>query len=598
MDLIIHGHFYQPPREDPWTDEVPREASAAPFHDWNERILAECYRPNAFARLFAGDRILGVANNYEALSFNFGATLSAWLERHDPTILARVAAADRRSTQARQGHGNAIAQAFHHTILPLADPLDRATHIRWGLAEFRHLYGREAEAMWLPETAADNATLGDLIDHGMSYAILAPRQAARVRPPGGAWRGAGRGLVDSSRPYRYLHRDGSGRALAIYFYDGPLAQALAFGDALESSEKLLGALQAAAARAGEGGLVHAAVDGETFGHHHRWGERALAWTLFQEAPRRGWRVTNYGEHLASHPPTWEVELDLGPLGEGSSWSCAHGVGRWQRDCGCRFRAGTSQAWRAPLRAALDLLRDRARPFFAEAAGALLRDPWAARDAYVGVLLVPTPRRRERFLTRHGRAELLPRERQRALDLLEMQRRLLRMYASCGWFFDDVAGLESQLVLRQAGRALELWRCLGGEPPQEDFFALLGEARSNDPVLGTGADVFRRVAKPARRASIAVSGLPAHSVVRELRRWLDEGRGENAEERAADLLRAIQADRSSGAAGLERAQEIFWLRVIEAGEEPPLAMEVARALGFAEELARTPSSWGWRGKETA
>jgi len=594
MDLVIHGHFYQPPRENPWTDEVPREASAAPFHDWNERILAECYRPNAFARFFEGDRIIGLANNYEALSFNFGATLSSWLERHDPTVLGRVAAADRRSAQARGGHGNAIAQAYHHAILPLADPLDRATHIRWSLAEFRYLFGRAAEAMWLPETAADNATLGDLIDHGLAYAILAPRQAARVRPPGGAWQDVSQGRVDTSRPYRYAHRDGSGRGLAIYFYDGPLAQALAFEDALESSERLIGALEAAAARAGEGGLVHAAVDGETFGHHHRWGERALAWTLFHEAPRRGYRLTNYAEHLARHPPAWEVELDLGPLGEGSSWSCPHGVGRWLRDCGCRFRAGTSQAWRGPLRAALDLLRDRARPFFAEAAADLLRDPWAARDAYVEVVLVPGPRSRERFLARHGRVELLPRERQRSLDLLELQRRLLRMYASCGWFFDDVAGLESQLVLRQAGRALDLWQELGGEPPAEDFLGLLGEARSNDPVLGTAADVFRRVAKPPRRASTAVSGLPAHTVVRELRRWLDEGRGESGEDRAAELLRAIAADRAGGAAGLERAQEIFWLRVIEAGEEPPLAAQVGRALGFAEELAAMPA-WREKGK---
>ena len=595
MDLVIHGHFYQPPREDPWTEEVPREASAAPFHDWNERILAECYRPNAFARFFAGDRIIGLVNNYEALSFNFGATLSAWLERHDPTVMARVAAADRRSAQAHGGHGNAIAQAFHHAILPLADPLDRATHIRWGLAEFRHLYGRDAEAMWLPETAADNATLGDLIDHGLRFALLAPRQAARVRPPGGEWQEVGGGGIDPSRPYRYRHPDGSGRSLAIYFYDGPLAQALAFGGALESSDRLLGELEAAAGRAAAGGLVHAAVDGETFGHHHRWGERSLAWTLWRQAPRRGFRLTNYGAHLAAHPPAWEVEIDLGPLGEGSSWSCAHGVGRWQRDCGCRFRAGTSQAWRGPLRAALDLLRDRARPFFAEAGADLLRDPWAARDAYVEVVLAPTPRRRARFLARHGRAELLPRERQRALDLLEMQRRLLRMYASCGWFFDDIAGLESQLVLRQAGRALELWRDLGGEPPEEDFLALLAEARSNDPVLGSGADIFRRVGRPPRRPWVAASGLPARPVVRELRRWLDEAHGEGGEERAAELLRAIAADRASGGAGLERAQEIFWLRLIEPGEELPFAVEVGRALGFDDALVRSPA---WRGRGTA
>jgi alpha-amylase/alpha-mannosidase (GH57 family) len=593
-DLILHGHFYQPPREDPWMGEVPEEPSAAPFHDWNERILSECYRANAFARVFENDRILGIGNNYELLSFNFGPTLLNWLERHDPVTLERIVAADRHAVATRGGHGNAIAQAYHHPILPLADPLDRATEIRWGQAEFRHRFGRDAEAMWLPECAADNATLGALVDQGLAFAVLAPMQAGRVRPPGGKWRAArdGEGF-DPGRAYRWQLPDGSGRTLALFFYDGIPAHAIAFDGALGESRKLVEELEQAAGSRRR--LVHAAVDGETFGHHQRFGERVAQHVLGTEAPAHGFRVTNYGQHLAENPPSWEVELDLGADGLGSSWSCAHGVGRWRRDCGCRLVATTAQAWRGPLRMAFDLLRERGREFFVSAAEPLFADPWAARDGFVAVRLEPTAAARARFLARHARADLLPRERTRALLLMEMQCDLLAMYTSCGWFFDDIAGIESRIVLRRAARALARWRELGGDPPWPEVLAVLGEAKSNDPSVGTGAHLLRGLASRELVAPAWIRPLGAPLAVGEitdaataelllvLRRWVRAGE-HDAERFGADVLRALQATATAPhVADYERAQEVYAVAVLESGTPRPLAREIGMGLGFSAQL---------------
>lgn len=412
----MHGHFYQPPREDPWSGEVPEEFGAAPDHDWNERIAAECYRPNALARVYEGGRLERWHNNYAALSFDLGPTLGSWLERHEPLVLRRMIAADRHSRE-RLGWGNALAHPYFHSILPLCDPVDRATLVRWGIADFQHHFRREPQGMWLPETAADNATLATLAEHGIAFTVLAPTQAARVRPiAGGEWSDVGGGRVGSARPYWWRHPDGSGRGLAIFFFDGELSHRVAFGDALASTDSFLAALHDGSQRSG-GGVVQLAVDGETFGHHHRYGERVIAHALFEDLPRRGVRLTNYAELLARHPPREEVEIDLGPRGEGSAWSCTHGIGRWQRDCGCRLRAGTSQAWREPLRAALDLLRSRGRSFFLRQATALLIDPWAARDGWVEALTVPTPRRVARLEARYGRADLDRGERLRVEGLM-------------------------------------------------------------------------------------------------------------------------------------------------------------------------------------
>src|SRR5690349_3434732 len=384
--LVIHGHFYQPPRENPWTGEVEAEPSAAPYHDWNERIHDECYAPNA------------TANNYARISFNFGPTLLSWLEPHHPETYQHIVTADRESVAQRGGHGNAIAQAYGHAILPLCNERDRLTQVVWGVADFRFRFGREPEALWLPETAANDATLALLIDQGLRYVILAPEQAKRVRV-GLEWNDVSGGNVDPTRPYRFEHPDASGRSIAVFFYDGPLARAIAFEKALTSSRTLVERFSYAARR---GDLVNVATDGETYGHHFKFGDLALAYALGVEAKQAGFTLTNYGEYLDAHPPEFAVEIDNGLEGEGSSWSCVHGVSRWTRDCGCQTggEAGWNQAWRDPLRIALNFLRDDTTLKFEAAGRELLRDPWAARNDYIAVVL-DAEGAREEFFARHA-----------------------------------------------------------------------------------------------------------------------------------------------------------------------------------------------------
>jgi alpha-amylase/alpha-mannosidase (GH57 family) len=477
--LIIHGHFYQPPRENPWTGEVEREISAAPYHDWNERIHDECYAPNA------------AANNYANISFNFGPTLLAWLERAHPETYQHVLAADRESAATRGGHGNAIAQAYGHAILPLCNERDRLTQVVWGVADFRFRFGREPEALWLPETAANDATLALLIDQGLRYVILGPDQAKRARA-GDEWVDVSGGKVDTTKPYRFEHPDGSGRSIAIFFYHGPLARAIAFEKALTSSRGLVEHFVQVAQR---GDLVNVATDGETYGHHFKFGDLCLAHALGVEAKQAGFWITNYGEYLDRNPPELRVEIDNGLQGEGSSWSCAHGVGRWTRDCGCHTggEAGWNQAWRDPLRVALNYLRDDAALKFESRGGELLRDPWAARNDYVAVLL--DERVRADFLQRHAVRPLTDAEQTRAFNLLEMQRSALLMFTSCGWFFSDLAGIETIQVLRYAARVLDLQNQLGFEAPRKQFLDLLANANSNQPEKGNGAEIFARFAEP-------------------------------------------------------------------------------------------------------
>jgi alpha-amylase/alpha-mannosidase (GH57 family) len=494
--LVVHGHFYQPPREDPWTGVIEDQPGAAPFANWNERILAECYRANAFARIHDGEE-QRVVNNYERLSFNFGPTLLAWLKPHDPETYARILAADRASAEARAGHGNAIAQSYHHTILPLMLARDRRTEIRWGIADFRHRFRRDPEAVWLPETAADDATLGDLIDAGMRYAILAPRQAARVRPVASKeWQEVSGERIDPSRPCRYRHPDGSARSLALFFYDGPLARAVAFENALLSSGDFVNRIEVARDHRP---LVHLATDGETYGHHVKFADLTLAHALVDEAPARGLVPTNYGEALDRLVPGDEVEIDLGAGGEGSSWSCEHGLARWQRDCGCSTGGEPewNQAWRAPLRAALDGLRDRAHADYDAEMSRWFADPWALRDDSIRLRLLPASPG-DVFLREHARRDMRLEEQARALLWLEIERHVLMMYTSCGWFFSDLAGIETVQVLAYAGRALQLLEQVGVTGARTPFLAALAEAHSNRPEEGTGAAIFERYVVPRMR----------------------------------------------------------------------------------------------------
>ncbi len=503
--VVIHGHFYQPPRENPWIEQIEVEAGAQPYHDWNARINAECYRPNAWARVYDGvRRILDIINNYEYLSFNFGPTLMRWLEDKAPQTYERILEADRKSL-ARLGHGNAIAQTYTHVILPLARPRDRETDVVWGLKDFEHRFKRPAEAIWLPETAVNYPTLETLADQGLKFIILSPHQANRVRPlKGGEWQPVQAHTIDTTQAYRcFLPQaaasKGGRRFLDIFFYNGAAAADISFGDLLTDSYRLAGRLgETYSPEKLRPQILHVATDGETYGHHRKWGELALAHALAKTLPDKGFTLANYAAFLEIAPPRMEVELYLGPKGEGSSWSCAHGVGRWKEDCGCSTGGQPlwNQRWRSPLRQALDFLNGKLAHIFEAEGSKYLADPWAARNDYVAVILDRSPESVARFFSRQGAPGLKEEAWVPALKLLEMQRHALLMYTSCGWFFADLAGLETLQVMKYAARALELGQEFTLETLEEPFLERLGMGVSNIPAEGTGRDVYLRRVKPA------------------------------------------------------------------------------------------------------
>jgi alpha-amylase/alpha-mannosidase (GH57 family) len=508
--LVIHGHFYQPPRENPWTDEVPRETTAAPFPNWNTRIHAECYRANAYARIFGPKQsIASIVNNYASMSFDLGPTLARWLARHDEQVMHRLREGDEEQL-VRLAAGGAMAQVWGHPITPLLSSNDLRTQILWGQIDFRRRFGRDTTGMWLPETATNDATLAALIDASVEFTILAPEQIEAVRPPDGDWQPVTTESVDTGRTYRFFHPDGSGRSIAIAIFDGPLSRDLAFGNATRDAANFLEAMRRSAERSKvtEKPLVLAASDGELYGHHKKFADLTLAYAVNVAAPEHDIEVTNLDAFLAESPPTWEVRLRQGPNNEGTAWSCNHGLGRWQRDCGCRMQEvkGSSQAWRGPLRQALDLLRDKAAAFFEDASEGLFADPWQARDAF-GEVADEGPEARKKFLRaiglpglRHDRGPSST----RALYLMEMQRSLLLMYASCAWFFDDIAGTEPAIAMRRAAHAMDLWKALGGKPPERAFIDVLAEGRSNQSKLGTGADAFVRACRDRMTPERAVA----------------------------------------------------------------------------------------------
>ena len=480
VTFVVHGHFYQPPRENPWTEEVAPEISAAPFHDWNERITAECYRPNGAARVVdERNRVLALVDNYGRLSFNVGPTLTSWLAGHAPDVLARMVA---------DGAG-ALAQAYGHIILPLASERDVRTQVRWGLADVRHRFGRKARGMWLPECAVSEEVLAVLAEEGVGFTILAPNQIAAVRNlSGGAWQEVG-SAPDTRRPFRWQHPNRPELGLDLVVYDGGLSNEVAFGLGRMGSAEVV----RRAAAAGEG-MVVMATDGETFGHHHRWGERSIAYALAVEAPRQGVVAANLVAGLAAVQPTRQARVRT------SAWSCAHGVGRWKEDCGCSTggQPGDDQRWRAPLRAALDLLRDALHEVAERRGPTLLGEVWAARDAYVDVLL--GARSQDDFAAEHVIGDRVD-----AFTLLEALRSGMAMYTSCGWFFHDLAGLETVQVLRYAAQAMDLLEDLGERPPTAAFLAVLATARSNRPEEGDGAQVWGNHVEPARVGPSRVAG---------------------------------------------------------------------------------------------
>ncbi|HEY2797833.1 MAG TPA: DUF3536 domain-containing protein, partial [Thermoanaerobaculia bacterium] len=507
--VCIHGHFYQPPRENPWLEAIESQPSAYPYHDWNERIAAECYAPNANARILdEKNRIVAIVNNYASMSFNFGPTLLSWIEEKEPEVYRDILAADAESRRRFGGHGSALAQPYNHMILPLANVRDRRTQVIWGLADFTARFGRAPEGMWLPETAVDTETLEVLAEQGLRFTILSPHQASHVRQIGAqAWDEAA-GTIDPTRAY--LCPLPSGRSIALFFYDGPVSRAVAFDRLLSKgelfAERLLGAFSDARTWPQ---LVHVATDGETFGHHHRHGDMALAYALHTLESQGLARLTNYGEFLERQPPTHEARIV-----ERTSWSCAHGVERWRSDCGCQSGAhpGWSQAWRGPLRDALDWLRDTVAPLFEGGARGLLRDPWAARDDYVRVILDRSPDSTRRFLRAHASTDLAEGERVTVWRLLELQRHAQLMYTSCGWFFDDVGGIEARQIVQYAGRVIQLADELFGAGLEEPFLERLSRARSNSPDAGDGRRIYEQTVRPAM---VSLDRVAAHYAVSSL-----------------------------------------------------------------------------------
>ena len=511
--ITVHGHFYQPPRENPYLNTIERQPSAHPYHDWNERIHHECYRPNAFARILNHrQELVGIVNNFEYLSFNIGPTLMSWLQNYDPEVYQKILEGDRKSSQRLNGHGNAIAQVYNHIILPLANHRDKITQIRWGKEDFRTRFQRDPEGMWLAEAAVDYPTLEALIEEEIKFIILAPSQAERCRiiptedEPETEWHEVGGQQIDPTRPYRcFVDSD---RYIDIFFYDGPISRDLGFNDVLGDSGNFADRLgQAVRGDSRPSQLVSVATDGETFGHHKGGTEKCVAYALSEEFTHHGWTVTNYAHYLSLCPPTWEVELK--PV---TAWSCAHGVDRWQDDCGCASGGGWHQKWRKPLRNGLDWLRDRLVTVYEEIGNEFFRDPWLARNEYIQVIGDRSQENIASFLEQHQGKELSHNEKIDALRLLEMQRHTLLMYTSCGWFFEEISRPEGVQILRYATRAMELAGAVAGVHLQQKFLGYLAQAPSNVEIFGDGRKVFQELVAPSQ---VSLHQVAAHYAISSL-----------------------------------------------------------------------------------
>ncbi len=515
--ITVHGHFYQPPRENPYLNAIERQPGAAPFHDWNERIHHECYRPNAFARILNehGD-VTEIVNNFEYMSFNIGPTLMSWLQNYDIDVYQRIIEADRKSSQRLNGHGNAIAQVYNHIIMPLASERDKYSQIRWGKADFRSRFGRDPEGMWLAEAAVDYPTLEALVSEDIRFIILAPSQAERCRliptsdDPESEWHEVGGNQIDPTRPYRcYLPGNSSERRyIDIFFYDGPISRDMGFSDVVYNSSHFAGRMGAAVrGDHRQSQVISVATDGETFGHHKKGTEKTLAYAFTQEFPRWGWTVTNFAHYLSLNTPTWEVELK--PV---TAWSCAHGVDRWQDDCGCGGAPGWHLKWRRPLRDSLNWLCDRLVEVYEEEGSKYFSDPWLCRDEYVEVVLDRSASNISSFLNRHQNHKLQASEQVDALRLLEMQRHSLLMFTSCGWFFEEISRPEGTQILRYAARAMELAAEVAGVQLEKGFLQQLEQAPSNIDCFRTGAEVYRQLVLPSQ---ISFKEVAAHYAITSL-----------------------------------------------------------------------------------
>jgi len=489
--ICIHGHFYQPPRENAWLEVVELQDSAVPFHDWNERINFECYAPNTAARILDGEQfITKIVNNYARISFNFGPTLLYWMEKADPDTYKAILHADQLSLKRYNGHGSALAQVHSHLIMPLANRADKETQIRWGIDDFKYRFGRAPEGMWLAETAVDTETLELLADQNIRFTILAPRQARAYRRIGEEHWNDTPETIDPRRPY--LYRLPSGREIVLFFYHGEISQEVAFKGLLNNGKHFAYRLLSAFDDHDHPQLMHMATDGESYGHHHRKGEMALADCLNYIETNDLATLTNYGDYLERFPPEFEVLIH-----ENSSWSCVHGVERWRSNCGCNSggHPGWNQAWRRPLRDTLNGLRDQLIPIYEKEAGVFLYDVWEARNDYISVINDRHPDNINAFIRRHAVRPLDKDERIQLLRCMEMQRNALLMFTSCGWFFDEISGIETNQILQYANRSIHYADQVAGVELHHDFVKGLEQAPSN--VFENGAVSYLRHVVPAR-----------------------------------------------------------------------------------------------------
>lgn len=495
--LTIHGHFYQPPRENPWLEAIELQDSALPFHDWNERINKECYNPNSVSKIVdSRNRILDVVNNYEYMSYNFGPTLLSWMEQFAPLTYERIIKADIESIPEHNGHGNALAQVYNHIIMPLANEEDKQTQVKWGIRDFEYRFGRKPEGMWLAETAVDDDTLRVLEENGIKFTILSPYQAAKFRKKGEKeWTDVSWGNIDPARSYRYYIKSAPGKYIDLFFYDGAISRSVAFDELLKDGNKFSKRLKEGVSECRDyPQLINIATDGESYGHHTKFGDMALAYVLKIKAKDEGFTITNYGEYLEKYRSDCEVDIK-----QASSWSCFHGVGRWKEDCGCSTggHPGWNQKWRKPLRDALDYLRDELVNIYEEHGKKYFNnDVWEVRNKYVDVILDRGDMNVRKFQQENFLPNLSDEDKVRAMELLEIQRQSMLMYTSCGWFFSEISGIETVQIMKYAARAMQLAAKFTDKNIEEHFLNILAEAKSNIPEHGTGKDIFERFVKPS------------------------------------------------------------------------------------------------------
>ncbi|KMQ52576.1 alpha-amylase [Chitinispirillum alkaliphilum] len=497
--VVIHGHFYQPPRENPWLDVIEKQESAAPYPNWNECIYDQCYRPNAYSRLLDNKGMISeIHNNYEKMSFNFGPTLFSWLERYHPVTLERIVLADKQSREEYDGHGNAVAQVFNHIIMPLASRRDQLTQIRWAKHHFRRSFKRDPEGIWLAETAINMQTVRCLIEENIKFVILSPNQAEKFRPMGDKnWSMVSQVGIDTRRPYRIFPKSDSGAQLEgyldIFFFDEGLSKEISFNNLLTDANILGNRINSCYDNSADSQLVTIATDGETFGHHKAFGDMCLAYFFKHVAPQLGIQPVNFAYYRTIKPPEYEVSLK-NSSGEGTAWSCAHGVGRWTRDCGCKTGGEDfwRQTWRKPLRDALNYLQNEIDLHYESVLSSIMDRPWDLRDAYVETMNEDSDKIFKAFIEDNFGSERLHEDKLREVRrLLEAQKYLLFSYTSCGWFFSDISGIETIQNMAYACRAIQLGLTEDKkESVLEKFLNMLEEAPSNIP-NANGRTIFER-----------------------------------------------------------------------------------------------------------